>query len=71
MSDERPSDRSEPAQPSAEEVEQAAAHLDEDAEAWEDPVHSGEARHQHEVHEHQHPEQQGAPAAEPAAGPGE
>lgn len=28
-----------------------AAHLDEDAEALEDPVHAGEARHQHEQHE--------------------
>jgi hypothetical protein len=28
-----------------------AAHLDEDAEALEDPVHSGDAIHQHEQHE--------------------
>lgn len=28
-----------------------AAHLDEDAEALEDPVHSGDARLQHEQHE--------------------
>ena len=28
-------------------------HLDEDAEALEDPVHSGDARHQHERHEQQ------------------
>jgi hypothetical protein len=28
-----------------------AAHLDEDPEALEDPVHSGDARHQHELHE--------------------
>lgn len=27
-----------------------AAHLDEDPEALEDPVHSGDARHQHELH---------------------
>jgi hypothetical protein len=27
-----------------------AAHLDEDAEALEDPVHSGDAIHQHEQH---------------------
>lgn len=26
-------------------------HLDEDAEAMEDPVHAGDARHQHERHE--------------------
>ena len=30
-----------------------AAHLDEDAEALEDPVHSGDARHQQEHHRHQ------------------
>ena len=29
-----------------------AGHLDEDAEALEDPVHAGDARHQHELHEH-------------------
>ena len=34
-------------------AEDAAAHLDEDAEALEDPVHSGDARHQHELHEHE------------------
>jgi hypothetical protein len=28
-----------------------AAHLDEDAEALEDPVHAGDAIHQHEQHE--------------------
>ncbi|MGZ4633303.1 MAG: hypothetical protein ACXV2G_11635 [Actinomycetes bacterium] len=28
-----------------------AAHLDEDPEALEDPVHEGDARHQHERHE--------------------
>jgi hypothetical protein len=27
-----------------------AAHLDEDPEALEDPVHSGDAQHQHELH---------------------
>jgi hypothetical protein len=27
-----------------------AAHLDEDAECLEDPVHCGDARHQHDVH---------------------
>jgi hypothetical protein len=27
-----------------------AAHLDEDAECLEDPVHCGDARHQHEAH---------------------
>ena len=32
-----------------------AAHLDEDAEALEDPVHSGDAIHQHEQHEQQRP----------------
>lgn len=30
-------------------------HLDEDAEACEDPVHSGDARHQHELHQQQRP----------------
>jgi hypothetical protein len=29
----------------------AAAHLDEDVEAAEDPVHAGDARHQRELHE--------------------
>jgi hypothetical protein len=35
-----------------------AAHLDEDVEALEDPVHCGDAQHQHEVHEQQrrHPD---------------
>ena len=28
----------------------AAAHLDDDAECLEDPVHCGDARHQHEAH---------------------
>ena len=28
-----------------------AAHLDEDAEALEDPVHRGDAKHQHDQHE--------------------
>jgi hypothetical protein len=32
-------------------VPTGAAHLDEDPEALEDPVHSGDARHQHELHE--------------------
>ncbi len=36
-------------------------HLDEDPEALEDPVHSGDARHQHDLH---HPT---AKAAEPDA----
>jgi hypothetical protein len=27
------------------------AHLDEDAEALEDPVHCGDAKHQHDLHE--------------------
>jgi hypothetical protein len=31
-----------------------AAHLDEDAEALEDPVHCGDAKHQHDVHEKAH-----------------
>jgi hypothetical protein len=31
-----------------------AAHLDEDAEALEDPVHCGDAKHQHELHEKAH-----------------
>jgi len=29
----------------------AAAHLDDDVEAAEDPVHAGDARHQRELHE--------------------
>jgi hypothetical protein len=28
-----------------------AAHLDEDAEALEDPVHCGDAKHQHDLHD--------------------
>jgi hypothetical protein len=32
----------------------AAAHLDEDAECLEDPVHCGDARHQHDVHAAHH-----------------
>ena len=33
-----------------------AAHLDDDAECLEDPVHCGDALHQHELHEQQrHP----------------
>jgi len=28
-----------------------AAHLDDDAEALEDPVHCGDAKHQHDLHE--------------------
>jgi hypothetical protein len=28
-----------------------AAHLDEDPEALEDPVHCGDAKHQHDVHQ--------------------
>jgi hypothetical protein len=31
-----------------------AAHLDEDAEALEDPVHCGDAKHQHDLHEKTH-----------------
>jgi hypothetical protein len=30
-------------------------HLDDDAEALEDPVHEGDARHQHERHERDEP----------------
>jgi hypothetical protein len=33
-----------------------AAHLDEDPEALEDPVHSGDAAHQHERHTHPRPQ---------------
>jgi hypothetical protein len=29
-----------------------AGHLDEDVEALEDPVHCGDAKHQHDLHEH-------------------
>jgi hypothetical protein len=28
-----------------------ASHLDEDAEALEDPVHCGDAKHQHDLHD--------------------
>jgi hypothetical protein len=42
---ERPSDDSSHAAPPD------AAHLDEDAEALEDPVHCGDAKHQHDLHE--------------------
>ena len=31
-----------------------AAHLDEDAEALEDPVHCGDAKQQHDLHERAH-----------------
>jgi hypothetical protein len=41
-----------------------AAHLDEDAECLEDPVHCGDARHQHDVHA-THPETP-ATSADPA-----
>jgi hypothetical protein len=44
--DERPSDGSSHA------AAPDAAHLDEDAEALEDPVHCGDAKHQHDLHEH-------------------
>jgi hypothetical protein len=44
--DERPSDGLAHAAP------HDAAHLDEDAEALEDPVHCGDARHQHDKHQH-------------------
>lgn len=40
-------------------------HLDDDAEALEDPVHSGDARHQHEQHEQAERERAG-----PGPGPG-
>jgi len=38
-----------------------AAHLDEDPEALEDPVHSGDAQHQHDLHARTHspPEESG------------
>jgi hypothetical protein len=45
MSSERPSaDTSQTVPPDA-------GHLDEDAEALEDPVHCGDAKHQHDLHE--------------------
>jgi hypothetical protein len=45
--------------------------LDGDPEALEDPVHRGDARHQHEVHQHQKQleKQQGEDAARAAASP--
>jgi len=45
MSSERPSEDS------AQAVPPDAAHLDENAEALEDPVHCGDAKHQHDLHE--------------------
>ena len=44
-----------------------AGHLDEDPEAIEDPVHAGDARHQHEHHEHEHDAHE-HPAPEPGSG---
>jgi hypothetical protein len=41
-----------PAEDSSLAVPHDAAHLDEDAEALEDPVHCGDAKHQHDLHEH-------------------
>jgi len=41
-----------PSADSAQAVPHDAAHLDEDAEALEDPVHCGDAKHQHDLHEH-------------------
>ena len=45
-----------------------AGHLDEDAEALEDPVHAGDARHQHERHEHERHEPPEEERAEPEPG---
>jgi hypothetical protein len=45
MSSERPTE--DPSQA----VPPDSAHLDEDAEALEDPVHCGDAKHQHDLHE--------------------
>jgi hypothetical protein len=50
MGDERPAEHTSRRPPGD------AGHLDEDAEALEDPVHSGEARHQHELHDHEQAE---------------
>jgi hypothetical protein len=36
--------------PGASSSEPASSHLDDDPEALEDPVHRGDARHQHEAH---------------------
>jgi hypothetical protein len=40
-----------------------AAHLDEDPECLEDPVHCGDAKHQHDLHAHDRP-----PGGPPQAG---
>jgi hypothetical protein len=40
-----------PAAPDPTVAPDRAAHLDEDAECLEDPVHCGDARHQHEAHQ--------------------
>jgi hypothetical protein len=37
-------------------------HLDDDPEALEDPVHRGDAQHQHELHEHDSREDPADPA---------
>jgi hypothetical protein len=46
-------DETVPAGEAAAHLDEDAAHLDEDAEAIEDPVHSGDARHQHDLHAQQ------------------
>jgi len=43
--------------------------LDGDPEALEDPVHRGDATHQHDVHQKQHDRQEGEDAAWDAASP--
>lgn len=43
--------------------------LDGDPEALEDPVHRGDATHQHDVHQQQHDRQEGEDAARDAAPP--
>ena len=40
----------------------AAAHLDDDVEAAEDPVHAGDARHQREHHESAEPQPEVGPS---------
>jgi len=43
--------------------------LDGDPEAMEDPVHRGDAKHQHDVHQQKKDQQQGEDAARAAAPP--
>jgi len=48
-----------PRRPAAEDAAGDSGHLDEDPEALEDPVHSGEAKHQHDLPTRPEPQGQG------------